>query len=109
MIFVWLYLVPNGILIARYYKNLLPSFRILKAPFWFNLHRLFMVISLLLVIPAFILILAHENWRWVSPDNRTKYAHSILGIVTIGLLFFQVKNNQNLKNFYDFLKFNLRL
>ncbi|RNA28376.1 ferric-chelate reductase 1 isoform X1 [Brachionus plicatilis] len=90
MVFVWLYLVPNGIVIARYYKNLLPSSRFLNAPFWFNAHRLVMIISLLFIIPAFILILAQENWHWVSPDNRTKYAHSILGIVTIGLLFFQI-------------------
>lgn len=91
MIFVWLFLIPSGIIIARYHKNLLPSLRIFNVPFWFNMHRLIMIISLFLTIPAFILILAQNNWHWVSADNRTKYTHSILGIVTFGLLFFQVK------------------
>lgn len=90
MVFAWLFLVPTGIILARYYKYLFPSFKILKVAFWLNVHRFLMIFTLMISITAFILVLADKGWKWIQADERVAFAHSIFGIVVIGILIFQV-------------------
>ncbi|CAF0923592.1 unnamed protein product [Brachionus calyciflorus] len=90
MTFAWLFLVPNGIILARYYKKLLPSLRILNVDFWFNGHRVLMISTFVLSIVAFFLVLSDHGWKWVEPEEKTAFAHSIFGIVIIGIIIFQI-------------------
>lgn len=55
-------------------------------------------------VTAFIVILADLNWKWVSASSKVEFAHSIFGIVTIGLSIIQVEYFNLLKNLKKILK-----
>ncbi len=80
----------TGILVARYFKFMLPDVKLCKIKFWFLLHRPLMVCVTLISIASFIIILWGVEWKWVDPDESVIFAHSIFGIVTIGLAIIQV-------------------
>ena len=42
-------------------------------------------------IVSFIVILADLNWKWVDSASPVSFAHSIFGILTVGLALIQVK------------------
>ena len=90
MIIAWILLAPIGILLARYFKFLLPNFKIQNSKFWLFVHRLILMLAVLLSFIAFILILADLKWSWVESTSRVSYAHSIIGILTIVFAFLQV-------------------
>ncbi len=90
MIIAWLALASTGILIARYYKYVLPKAKLCGVQFWFNFHRIIMIFVTTLSIVSFIIILSQLNWSWVSDSDSVSYTHSIFGILTICLSIIQV-------------------
>ena len=51
----------------------------------------------IVAITAFIVILADLNWKWIDASEQLEFAHSIIGIVTIGFSIIQVNlNNINI-------------
>jgi hypothetical protein len=94
MVIAWMFAASTGILFARYYKYFLPNVKWFKVQFWFNAHRSLMFSVPVLSIISFLIILSELDWKWISLESREtnqKFAHSIFGIVAIGLSFFQVK------------------
>lgn len=57
---------------------------------WFNIHRALMIFLPICSITAFIVILAELDWKWVEISTPVEFAHSIFGIVTIGISIIQV-------------------
>lgn len=49
-----------------------------------------MLIVPIMSIAAFILALYFDKWKWVDTSDPVCFAHSIVGIVTIGLSIIQV-------------------
>jgi hypothetical protein len=91
MVVAWVLFASTGILFARYYKFLLKEKNILGSKFWFVIHRPVMLLVPVISIIALLVILAKLDWKWVSAkEDKTAFAHSIFGIVAIGLAFFQV-------------------
>ena len=72
---------------------------------WFIIHRPMMMSVPIISVAAFIVILWEANWQWISiSDSTTFFAHSIFGIVTIGLSIIQVSCFQ-LEAFYSTLTY----
>ena len=116
MIIAWMFIVSTGILFARYfvniykllgflifasnvfiflkryYKFIFPNIKLLKVQFWFNAHRALMFSIPIFSIVAFIVILADLKWKWVEliETQKVNFAHSIIGIIVIGLSLIQV-------------------
>ena len=90
MVISWLLLATTGILLARYYKYLLPYVKTCGVQFWFLMHRIIMIFVPLLSIISFIVILAQLNWEWVLTENKLDLTHSIFGILAICLSIIQV-------------------
>ncbi|CAF1122033.1 unnamed protein product, partial [Brachionus calyciflorus] len=90
MIFAWMFCVSTGIILARYYKFILPSIKIQKMLFWFQAHRALMIFAPICSITAFLVILADVGWKWVETTSKVSFVHSIFGIVVIGLSIIQV-------------------
>jgi hypothetical protein len=90
MVIAWILLASTGILIARYFKDLMPNTEIFGVKIWFIIHRPIMILVTAISITAFIVILAGLEWKWVSPDDKLEFTHSIFGIVTISVSILQV-------------------
>ena len=91
MIIAWVLFTSTGVLISRYYKFLIGDQRILKYNIWFALHAPVMILVALISIAALLIILSARRWSWVNADEQPlEFAHSIFGIVTIGLSVIQV-------------------
>ncbi|CAF0731294.1 unnamed protein product, partial [Brachionus calyciflorus] len=91
MVLAWMMCVPLAIVLSRYYKFLLPNFKILEVAFWFNAHRVLMIFTLVVSIIAFLVVLAQLDWKWVDAENNeTAMAHSIFGIIVISISFLQI-------------------
>lgn len=61
-----------------------------KVNFWFNIHRPFMILIVIVELVAFLVILSSLDWSWVETDEKVNFVHSIFGITTIGLSIIQV-------------------
>lgn len=86
MVATWIGLVSIGILLARYFKQVWEGSTLCKSKIWFATHRAIMLLSVCLVIAAFVVIFLHkEGWSEI-PDNP----HPILGCVTTGLVIAQM-------------------
>jgi len=93
MVFAWMFFSSIGVVVARHFKFMLPDKRFLGTQIWFTIHRPFMVFSFTLSIIALLVILSYLDWKWIDPITApVSFAHSIFGITTIGLSFFQVFN-----------------
>ncbi|CAF1098188.1 unnamed protein product [Brachionus calyciflorus] len=90
MVFAWMFCVSTGIILARYYKYILPSIKIQKMMFWFQAHRAIMIFVPICSLAAFLVILADVGWKWVETTSKVSFAHSIFGMVLIGLSLIQV-------------------
>ncbi len=113
MLIGWVLLLPTGILLARYilkfintkcarsdyiriiqfyryYKNLFSSKTFFGMQFWYLIHRPLMITVLGLSILALLIILSDLNWGWVAKTNRAAYTHSVFGILTLVVMFFQI-------------------
>ena len=101
MIIAWVLLASIGVLLPRYYKNILSERTLLKKKIWFAVHIFLMSSTCLISIVAFLFVLAALNWKWTelpqSEDSTllkqfkaVDFSHSIFGIVTIGLALIQV-------------------
>lgn len=120
MVIAWSFLSTIGILIASnlfkdlsvilklsflnlksqgYYKYLFPDRTMGGLQFWFVIHRSVMILVCFFSIASFVLILAFKKWSWIDYSLKLNFSHSIFGIVSIGLVFFQVKFNNFLANF----------
>jgi len=91
MAFSWMLFASTGIIIARYFKFMLPEKKLLGTKIWFTIHRPLMVFTCTLSIIALLIILAYLDWKWIKTSEPVNFAHSIFGIVTISLSFFQVR------------------
>lgn len=111
MAIAWIFLSSTGILFASmnadslyilkqiykktffrlgYYKYLLPEKMICNVQFWFVMHRSLMSSVPLLSIIGLFLILYAKDWTWVSSSVKINFAHSLTGIITIGISVIQV-------------------
>ena len=90
MVFAWILLSSTGIIIARYFKHLLPNSKPCGVQMWFFIHRPIMVLVSLISLGAFIVILLNNKWLWVTSGNKIAFAHSMFGIFTICLVILQV-------------------
>lgn len=85
MIFAWIVLASTGILVARYFKLSWPKRKICGKAVWFAIHRALMMTAVLLTLIAFVLILIYKKGQWTSRMSQREFAHSIVGILVIGL------------------------
>ncbi|RNA44203.1 ferric-chelate reductase 1 -like protein [Brachionus plicatilis] len=74
MAFSWMFLSTLGILFARYYKYLGKNKTLCGVQIWFVFHRPLMLAT---------------NWKWTSSQVKINFAHSIIGILTIGISVIQ--------------------
>jgi hypothetical protein len=58
MIFVWIFLIPSAIIVARYYKELFPGIQVSGVNFWFAVHFPTMVFAFILIVISFLIILS---------------------------------------------------
>jgi hypothetical protein len=91
MLIAWMLFVPIGVIFARYFKFIFPDFNACNVQFWFFIHKPLMISVPIISITAFILALAAAGWAWVSSSSTLIFAHSIIGIIVIGLSIVQVK------------------
>lgn len=89
MIVAWVFFSSNAIFIARYYDFLFTKVEITRGKFSTNLHRSFMTLVIVLSWSSFFIILAELKGKWVNSSKGVNLAHSIIGIVAIGVSFFQ--------------------
>ncbi|CAF1373447.1 unnamed protein product, partial [Didymodactylos carnosus] len=90
MIVTWIVIVSTGILIARYFKISFVNKKLCGEAVWFSLHRAFMSCAAVLTVLGFLFILVHNKGTWVEyQPNSKEYAHSIVGVIVVGLAFFQ--------------------
>lgn len=78
----WIGLTSIGIITARYFKMLLGDIKIMKKDIWFRIHQLCMSSTLILTIAAVTLI-------WIDIGTWRSSWHSIIGIITAALCFWQ--------------------
>jgi hypothetical protein len=97
MVIAWVFFASVGMIVARYYKDLLPTIRVRGVAFWFVLHVPLMFMVPVFSVIALILILVELNGQWVDPEDRVKFIHSVFGIVTIIMTIVQVKCKSNLQ------------
>jgi uncharacterized membrane protein len=64
--------------------------KIINMPIWFNVHRTFMILVPVISIISFLVILSFEQWSWVDQSNQLNFAHSIIGMITIGFSIIQM-------------------
>ncbi len=74
----------------RYYRFMFPKFKLFKRDCWFLVHFPCMLLVPIMSIAAFVVVLYYNKWKWVEPSNSVGFAHSIIGIVTIGFSIIQV-------------------
>lgn len=84
MIVAWIGTASLGILFARYFKQTWVGSQMCGKDQWFVWHRVFMVLTWLLTMSAFVIIFV-EIGGWSNVDNP----HAILGLVTTIVCFLQ--------------------
>lgn len=89
MTFAWIFLAPMAIILARYYRRFASKKHLCGYPVWFPLHFLCAFFCVACSIAAFILILWEKDWLWVSSNLSINFAHSIAGIIGLGLACLQ--------------------
>ncbi len=89
MVFAWIFFASNAIILARYYRRLLPSKHICGYPVWFPFHFFCAILTAACSLSAFLVILAEKKWNWLSTTNSVNFSHSIVGIIGIGFAFMQ--------------------
>ncbi len=89
MVFSWIFFASNALILARYYRRLLPSKHICGYPVWFPFHLFCALLAAGCSLAAFLVILSEKKWKWVSNSNSINFAHSIVGIIGISLAFLQ--------------------
>ena len=64
MIIAWMIFASTGIIIARYFKSMLPKAKLCKVQCWFVIHRPLMMFVPVISLAAFIIILCEVGWEW---------------------------------------------
>ena len=96
MIFSWMVFASTAILIARYFKFMLPDKTICGTKIWFTIHRTLMILTLILSIISLLIILSYVNWTWIMASKHVNFTHSIFGIVVIVFTFILVKKFESI-------------
>ncbi|CAM4749259.1 unnamed protein product [Rotaria magnacalcarata] len=81
MLFTWMLLVSTGIIIARYFKQSLPTHKLCGKAIWFAIHRFVMICSVLMTAVGFLLIVIYKKGHWTSQSLSREFAHSIIGLI----------------------------
>ncbi|XP_022240036.1 putative ferric-chelate reductase 1 homolog isoform X2 [Limulus polyphemus] len=85
MVTAWIGFVGLAMIIARHYKQVWQNNTLCTMNIWFAVHQFLMLLSLSLIIAAFVLIFLHvEGWSQVDPNP-----HPITGCVATGLALLQ--------------------
>lgn len=84
MLVAWIGTASVGIILARYYRQTWVGSTFMGKDIWFAWHRIFMVLTWLFTMAAFVIIFV-ELKAWSLEKNP----HAILGTVTTILCFFQ--------------------
>lgn len=90
MAFAWIFFASNAVILARYYRRLLPTKHICGYPVWFPFHFIFALSLGACSLAAFLVIIAEKDWLWVSSFSHINFAHSILGAIGAGFAGLQV-------------------
>ena len=88
MLVAWLFFATNGIFTSRYLKNML-SKRINGYSAWFGLHQICMLATWCLSVISTIIMFVGHGFEALKKDKIEQNPHSLFGILTIILVFFQ--------------------
>jgi hypothetical protein len=89
MVFAFMFCLAASIFIARYTK--FTQFSTYGTNAWLITHVSLNVFTVIVVIIAFLVILAEHDWKWLTANHGSvEYAHSIIGIITIIFLVLQL-------------------
>ena len=88
MLVAWLFFATNGIFTSRYLKNML-SKRINGYSVWFGLHQICMLATWCLSVISTIIMFVGHGFEALKKDKIKQNPHSLFGILTIILVFFQ--------------------
>ena len=113
MVISWILFVSTGIVLARYYRHILPNFKTCGLEFWFFIHRPIMLLATIFSLVGFFVILAALKGNWVSTKDKVEFSHSIFGILTIILSVVQVpilclNASIKIETFFFIVNFRLR-
>jgi len=90
MMFAWILLGSTGVLIASFFKFFFPQVRAFgRARLWLVIHRPLMSLVVAMTLVGFVVILIDLKFQWIDKNNKISFAHSIIGVLTISLAFFQ--------------------
>uniref|UniRef100_A0A0N5BCV8 ascorbate ferrireductase (transmembrane) n=1 Tax=Strongyloides papillosus TaxID=174720 RepID=A0A0N5BCV8_STREA len=95
----WFFFILNGVFYLRYYKSFNERIHFNNQKIWFQVHRIFNTLALIVTTVGIITILIGHNFRWTGPkiggDRNTSPAavHSMMGVFAYGLLVLQVLNS----------------
>ena len=94
MVLAWMVFASTGILFSRYGRLLQLGTRtqLLGEAIWFQAHRFLLTLASVATLLGFFLVLSQAGGKWVSvaDDGPRLFAHSILGIIVVGLTLIQV-------------------
>ncbi|RWS18042.1 putative ferric-chelate reductase 1-like protein [Dinothrombium tinctorium] len=96
MIMVWLVLVSNAIVLARYSRDLWEEKAIFGKPIWFSFHRALMLTSITIAIISMVLIVTHVG------GLRMDSIHAYLVFTDVSLLEESNNARKKLRNGKNF-------
>lgn len=73
-----------------YFKFIFPKTMVFGLQFWFAIHRSVMYLVCIISVIGLGIIFTHKEWKWTDPFLKFNFAHSIFGILTVGLALIQV-------------------
>ncbi|GAB1609144.1 putative ferric-chelate reductase 1 isoform X4 [Argonauta hians] len=86
MIIGWVLFASVGMFVARYSKNI--NKKLCSLLFWFQIHRLSMVLVLVLTVVGFIAIFVGTEGKYSQFTTTTMKAHPPLGLIVTILVIF---------------------
>ncbi|CEF59688.1 Ferric-chelate reductase 1 [Strongyloides ratti] len=92
----WFFFILNGVFYIRYYKSFFESKNILNQKIWFQVHRIFNTLALLITTIGMLCILIRHNFEWIGPkiggkqNTSSGAVHAMMGVFSYGLLVLQV-------------------
>ncbi|XP_072023870.1 putative ferric-chelate reductase 1 [Amphiura filiformis] len=89
MVAAWILFASLGITLARFYKNIWPNQHICGKPVWFVMHVLFMTLTLMCTVTAFVIIFIQKRrFLEFSEDlsGLLRFLHAVLGTVVTCLV-----------------------
>ena len=90
MVLAWVFCASIGLILARYYKPMWVDNKACGQKVWFSYHRALMLCAMFLTVIGFILILVHQEGKFLTEPDLPKKAHPIIGLIAIICSFLNV-------------------